>query len=220
MIDESSHRVSQDEREQAIVALRDQLLDGRLTLEEFSERVGLALRAVVGRDLDALQADLPREHPRPSRQDASRRKRIRFTGAVLAHVVRRGRLLLGRRTVVVSVLSDVDFDLRDASVEVPKTFVTVLVLVGNVDVYVPEGIDVDVGGVAVVGHRRDWGSATGAPGVPTLRVRALTFFGTVDVWRVPREASGDYGSIVRQLQRASRAAGREAELPPAGERAV
>ena len=36
--------------------------------------------------------------------------------------------------------------------------VTVLAAFGNVDVYVPEGVNVDVGGLTVFGHRRDWGA--------------------------------------------------------------
>lgn len=199
---EESHRVSEDEREQAIDALRDHLLEGRLSLEEFSERAGLALRAVVERDLDLLRADLPRRDP----PTAPGRKRTRVTAALFAHVVRRGRLRLGRRTIAISVLSDIDLDLREASIEAPRTSVLAFALFGNVDVYVPEGIDVDVGGLAVIGHRRDWGRDVGAPGVPTVRIRAFGLLGTIDVWRVPRELVGDYAHIVAKVREVQRAA--------------
>jgi hypothetical protein len=196
-----SYRVSESEREQAIVALRGHLLEGRLTLEEFSERAGLALRAVVGRDLETLRSDLPRPSPSGGRA----RRRTRITAALFAHVVRRGRLRLGRRTVVVSALSDIDLDLREASIEAPRTSVIVVALAGNVDVYVPEGIDVDVGGVAVIGHRRDWGRDVATPDAPTLRVRAVGLLGTIDVWRVPPELAGDYGRIVDGVRAAQHA---------------
>lgn len=192
----------------AIVALRDHLLEGRLTLEEFTERAELALRAVVGRDLDHLRSDLP-PAPFPS---ASRRRRTRVTGALFARVVRRGRLRLGRRTVTISILSDVDLDLREASIESPRTSVIVIALLGNVDVYVPEGIDVDVSGGAIIGHRRDWGRDVSMSDAPTLHVTVLGLLGTVDVSRVPRDVVGDYGSIVDKVRDVHRAAA----LPAAG----
>ena len=50
-MDDAFMRISDDDREQAVVALREHLLAGRLTLEEFSERVETALRARVGMEL-------------------------------------------------------------------------------------------------------------------------------------------------------------------------
>jgi hypothetical protein len=58
-MDDGSMRISDDDREQAVVALREHLLAGRLTLEEFSERVEAALRARVGTELVRLKEDLP-----------------------------------------------------------------------------------------------------------------------------------------------------------------
>ena len=210
MGDERSYRVSENEREHVIVALRDHLLEGRLTLEEFSERAGRALRAVVGRDLSLLLADLPSHGPSRS---LPRRKRTIVTGGLFAHVVRRGRLRLGRRTVAISVCSDIDLDLREASIDAPRSSVTVVAVCGNVDIYVPEGIDVDVVGVAIAGHRRDWGRDVSMPDVPTVHVRAFGLLGTIDVWRVPRDVVDDYGSIIDTLREAHRTAA----LPGAGE---
>ena len=50
-IDDPSLRVSDADREEVIVTLREHLLAGRLTLEEFSERVEAALRARFGGEL-------------------------------------------------------------------------------------------------------------------------------------------------------------------------
>jgi hypothetical protein len=85
---------------------------------------------------------------------------------------------------------------------------TVLVAFGNVDVYVPENVNVTVTGVTLGGHRREWGEDIERPGAPTISVRAISMLGTVDVWRVPANMSGNYGEIFRQLQ------GRQPELPP------
>ena len=52
-------RVSDAERDQAAAELSEHYQAGRLTLEEFDDRSGLALRARTGNDLVALFADLP-----------------------------------------------------------------------------------------------------------------------------------------------------------------
>ena len=59
VMDDASLRASDADREQALVALREHLVAGRLTLEEFCERVEAALRARVTGELAHLQDDLP-----------------------------------------------------------------------------------------------------------------------------------------------------------------
>lgn len=56
-MDDASLRVCDADREQAVVALREHLLAGRLTLEEFSKRVEAALRARFGGELARVQDD-------------------------------------------------------------------------------------------------------------------------------------------------------------------
>jgi hypothetical protein len=59
-------------------------------------------------------------------------------------VVERGRLRLRRWTVAGGALCDVDLDLRQAQIQGWRTALTVLVGLGNVDVYVPENVNVTV----------------------------------------------------------------------------
>jgi len=82
-MDDPSLRVSDADREEVIVTLREHLLAGRLTLEEFSERVDAALRARVGGELARVQDDLPRIFRETA---GSHRKPARFTTALLGHV--------------------------------------------------------------------------------------------------------------------------------------
>jgi hypothetical protein len=190
-------RASDAEREQAVVALREHLLDGRLNLEEFTERVEQAYRARVHGELAAIQSDLPV----PTAPAAlPRRRPTRATVALFAHVVRRGRLRLKGSTVAAAAFSDLDLDLREAQIDAPTTRVNVLALFGNVDVYVPEGVDVAVGGLAIFGHRREWGSDRARQGAPAIRIRTLGVFATVDVWRVPADARGGYGELIRLVR--------------------
>jgi Domain of unknown function (DUF1707) len=199
--DDATLRVSDADRERAVVVLRQHLLAGRLTLDEFSERVEIALQARVGADLARVQEDLPAVAAEAA---PSQRKPTRFTPALLGHVTRRGRLRLRKRTVAAVALGDLDLDLREATIDLPQTAVTTLVAFGNADIYVPDGVNVVVGGFGIFGHRSEWGQDNDRPDAPTVRVRAFSLFGTVDVWRVPHDMQGGYGDIFRQLKERQR----------------
>ncbi len=200
-LDDSSRRVSDLEREQTVLSLRDDLLAGRLTLEEFSERVEVAYSAQVGQDLVRAREDLPEP---PAGSVAASRRRRRLTAAFFGHIVRRGRLRMPRRALVVSAFGDVDLDLREALVDAPRLALTVFVLVGNIDVYVPDGLNVEVNGAIVFGRQREWGRDIARADAPTIHVRVVGLVGTVDVWRVPHELQGSYGEIIEQLEEGQR----------------
>jgi Domain of unknown function (DUF1707)/Cell wall-active antibiotics response 4TMS YvqF len=181
-MDERPVRVSDAEREQTVVLLREHLLAGRLTPEEFEARAEAALAARVGTDLARIQDDLPRL---PAQAPGSPGQAARFTTGLFGHVVRRGRLRLRGWTAAATAFADVDFDLREAIIDRPETTMVILAVCGNIDVYVPEGVNVDVSGLTLSGHRRDWGNDVTAPDAPTINVRAAGVFGTIDIWRVP-----------------------------------
>jgi hypothetical protein len=58
-------RASDDDRRRVVAALERHTADGRLSLDEFSERVTQALSATTHRELAAVTADLPIE-PQPT----------------------------------------------------------------------------------------------------------------------------------------------------------
>jgi hypothetical protein len=195
-MDDASLRASDADREQTLAVLREHMVAGRLTLEEFCQRTESALRATVAGDLARLHDDLPAA---PMSAPGSRRP-ARVAAALLGRVVRRGRFRLRRRATAVSVFGDLDFDFRDAAMDERQATVTVFALFGNVDVYVPEGVNVDVDGLTVYGHRRDWGRDSGQPDAPAIHVQVFGFAGTVDVWRVPRELrDSTYREIIRTM---------------------
>jgi len=198
-VDEDSTRASDDERERAALALREHLVEGRLTLEEFSQRVELAYRAQTVSELSEASSALPAVGPGPRL-----RRPVRATIGLFAHIVRRGRMRLGRWATVISGFADVDLDLRGAEIAGLATDAYLLVLFGNVDIYVPERIGVDVTGLNVFGHRRQWGREVADANAPVLRVRVIALFGTVDVWHVPGDLRGSYREIIRALREQQR----------------
>jgi len=67
----SAFRASDEERERVVDSLRADLLAGRLTVDEYEERISRAYRAATRAQLDELAVDLPRERvpaPPPRRR--------------------------------------------------------------------------------------------------------------------------------------------------------
>jgi hypothetical protein len=86
MSDRDLMRASDDDRQRVVDRLRAALEEGRLKMEEFSERMGLAYQAVTYGDLAKLHADLPpvspqaqpRVAPAPAASPAAAAKRSAF----------------------------------------------------------------------------------------------------------------------------------------------
>jgi hypothetical protein len=173
-------RASDDDREKAIASLREHLAAGRLTLEEFTERMSTALAATTTADLDVPLRELP------IAAEQARRRPTRFVLALFGSTEREGRLRLRRRALCVSLFGNVDLDLRQASLESDVITVVAIASFAALDVYVPEGVEVDLHGLTVFGHKDAQGTDVAPlPGTPLVRVYALGIFCGMDVWRVP-----------------------------------
>src|ERR1700722_16941574 len=74
-----TERVADADRDRTVTQLRENVVEGRLTLDEFSERVGSALQARTRADLMAVMADLPQTRPTaetlPERSTSAKKKR-------------------------------------------------------------------------------------------------------------------------------------------------
>jgi hypothetical protein len=77
MSDPSSLRVADADRERVSEELREHMLAGRLTSEEFEERLGRAYGARTRADLAAVSADLPMSPASVKRTVQERRSRVR-----------------------------------------------------------------------------------------------------------------------------------------------
>jgi hypothetical protein len=195
-------RASDAERDQTVSLLRDATAEGRLTLEEFSQRVDKAYAAKTHDELEPLTLDLPATD---AAAPTARRQPRSFTISIFGGSDRKGRWRVARHHWVVSIFGGSDLDLREASLEGGDATISVLDLFGGTDLYVPEGIDVDFSGVGIFGgvdeHGRD---VPMHPSAPLLRVRAFALFGGTDLWRVPAGAKGKR----KELRRAARDAER------------
>jgi Domain of unknown function (DUF1707)/Cell wall-active antibiotics response 4TMS YvqF len=175
-------RASDADRERTVELLREHAAQGRLTLEEFTDRVSAAYLARTNDELEELARDLP------SAQAAvvSRRRPTRFLLSIFGSTAREGRIRVRRRVGCLMAFGNIDLDLRQATLEGDVITIVALGMFGAIDVYVPEGVEVDLHGFALAGHRRARGNdPPPQPETPLVRVFTLSLFAGIDVWRVP-----------------------------------
>lgn len=196
-------RASDAERHQTIEELRRHAGEGRLTLEELTQRIDSASTARTRGELDRVVADLPATGtaaPAPSR-----RKATRFTGVAFGDVQRKGRWRVAPQSRLLVAFGNADIDLRDAQIEGSEATITAFIAFGNADFYVPEGVDVDHGGLAVFGARGDYGSdAVPSAEAPLLRIRVYTIFGNSDLWRIPAGVKGTFRELIESVRKAQK----------------
>jgi hypothetical protein len=133
---------SDAERERSIALLRAAVGEGRLSLEEFSERVDRAYAARTDRELASLARDLPGSAAGsviPAGVSEQHR-------AFCSHLVRSGPWSLPRRSSWRSIFGTIDLDLRQVRLADPGTVLEVYNLFGTVTVIVPDGVEVVVRG--------------------------------------------------------------------------
>jgi uncharacterized protein DUF1707/cell wall-active antibiotic response 4TMS protein YvqF len=179
MSGELEKRASDTEREQVVVRLRDASAEGRLTLEEFSDRAALAYRAQSHAELARLTDDLPMT-PAPS----SRRKPVRWSAVVIGDVRRTGRWRIHDKTHVVMGIGDCNLDLRAAELDGDEITITISQIIGDTTIVVPRHVDVELSGFFLIGDKSlDASEEELPPSAPRIRVRAYGLIGDLKVVR-------------------------------------
>jgi hypothetical protein len=183
--DEPDIRASDAEREDVVQQLSEQASVGRLTLDELEERVGKAFAATTRGELAKLTQDLPEAASPPDR----RRKPTRWVVSVMGGSDKKGRWRISDRLTSVALCGGNDIDLRHAEFDSDDVAIVAVAVMAGIDVYVPDTIDVEVGGFALMGGNSERGSVRAPrPGAPRVRVMAYSLMAGVDVWRLPEEA--------------------------------
>ena len=188
----SGYRIADTDRDRVVALLRLHCTEGRLTLDEFSDRVGEVYNARTSTELDDAVRDLPvpwSDAGAGAHTEAPRRPRrpVKWLVAVFGESARRGRFALDDESAAIAAFGDCTLDLSEALIDGPNPLITAVAVFGNVTIIVPDGIAVDLEGVAVFGDKRcSTGDTPPVPGSPVVLVRAFAVFGDVRV-RPPRE---------------------------------
>src|SRR5271165_7551362 len=209
---DDSLRVSDAERDAVLRTLGDHAAVGRLTLDELEDRSGRALTAKTRGELATLTSDLPREAGQApvSSLVPARRKPVRWMVAIMGGSHRRGRFRAVGSINAVAIMGGDEIDLREAEIEGGELTLNVFTLMGGANIYIPDSIEVDVGGFSLMGGNTEIGVERLRPGAPRVTIRAYNLMGGVTIFRVPPQARG---LDLREARRLAKAAGR-GQLPP------
>jgi len=146
-------RHSDEDRERVIEVLKTSCGDGRLTLDDFSERVGAAYQAVSLPDLLLVLGDLP--HPfasdlvgvlgddtdhatvptAPLIPDSAPGRRVtHWMVSIMGGSQRRGRWRLREKSSVVTLIGGCQLDLRNAEIEGPEVVINAFAVTDGVEI--------------------------------------------------------------------------------------
>ena len=166
-----------------IALLAEATGDGRLTLDEHTERVERAQQARTLGELAALTSDLATASAQPIRLDT--RKPV---AGIFGRERRDGRWVVPERLAVTAIFGEVVLDLREALLQSQRVTVLATMMGGTLQLIVPDGIAVEVTGKAVLSRKNAEASRRQGdpPGTPVIEVRALALGGRVKVVRPRR----------------------------------
>ena len=170
--------VTDAERDQAIAALRHHAAAGLISLDDFAASVERVLVAQTRADLVEITGALPAtvETRRPTEPPR------RWAVGVLSGEKVRGPWRLDEHMHAVALLGSAQIDLCDAQVVGEEATIYVIALFGGVEVEVPEGLPVELSGVAIMGTKAyKVKRCDPIPGMPRVRVRAFALCGGVTV---------------------------------------
>jgi hypothetical protein len=177
---------SDHERERAAELLQRACGDGRLTLEEFSARVGAVWAAESSQELERATADLA---PTPIVGSA---QTVDSVLTVFSENKRRGRWRLREGRVWSRTLfGSTELDLREVLTGQGVIEIGGLCAFGELKVIVPEGVEVHLSGAVVFSSRKlDLAPVPRVPGTPEVRVHVASWFSSVEVFSRPYGLGG------------------------------
>ena len=188
-------RASDADRERVAEALREAYAEGRLTVDEHSERVDAVYAAKTLGDLVPLTRDLPahgevhqpvsmsKPAPRPQQQDLSARVESPQMIAVFGGAERKGRFRAGRLIRAIAVFGGVQIDLSDAVFDEPELVIHCTAVFGGVEIKVPDHVTLRGGGIGIFGGSDIQQQDSPDPSGPIVTVRTVCVFGGVEAKR-------------------------------------
>jgi Domain of unknown function (DUF1707)/Cell wall-active antibiotics response 4TMS YvqF len=199
---DDSLRVSDAERDVVLRTLGDNAAVGRLTLDELEDRSGRALTARTRGELATLTKDLPAQGlPSPA---PSRKAPVRWMVAIMGGSHRRGRFRAVGRINAVAIMGGDEIDLRGAEIEGGELTLNLYTFMGGANIYVPDTVDLEVGGFSFMGGHEEIGSERPPrPGAPSIRIRVYNLMGGASIYRLPPQARGVSLKEARRLAKSA-----------------
>ena len=174
-------RASDADRDRVLALLGEAMSDGRLTVEEHSERIQRAFSARTLGELAELTADLAVPSAQPVRLDGGR-----VIAGIFGPARRDGRWVVPENLTVTAMFGEVEVDFTQAILQTSRVQLYATVFGGRLRLIVPDGVSVIVSGHMVLGRKRGSTPRPAGPGTPVIEVRALVLGGELDVRTPPK----------------------------------
>lgn len=192
-IDDFQRMSVDDLRVEVIGLLKQAYADGRITVETLERRLKDATGASDKEALLVLISDIPepeRNGTYKSKSDEDQpwlynervpRESQSFF-AILGSANRTGRWQPAQTISCASILGHIKLDFREA--EFPRDGIRINggCIMGNIEITVPPGINVDLSGIPLLGSM-DNKSGSGDSGAPSIAIKGIAILGSVEVKR-------------------------------------
>ena len=190
-------RASDADRDQVAEVMSTAFAEGRLSREEYDERLDALLRAKTFDDLVGLTRDLvvvgtpapaaqPAERPGYAVEHGAPSGEIDRMVGVFGGAERKGRWRIRSHTQAYALFGGIDLDLREAVFESQVVEISGFWCFGGMEIKVPEGVEVrdQTSGIFGGTEVKDLGEPQ--PGAPVLVIKGVSLFGGVSV-RGPKQ---------------------------------
>ena len=181
-MDELPVRASDAERDALVSQLRQDMVEGRLTVDEFTERIEAAYDSQTRAELEALRRDLPAAGHGEALAVRSQRPPSRWSIGIMGGSARRGRWRIEGQTTAVALMGGCHLDLREAELDGPVVTINAFAFMGGINIFVPDDAVVEVSGISFMGGRNVRAAKTPPPpGAQVIRIRAFSIMGGLNV---------------------------------------
>jgi hypothetical protein len=207
--------VSDADRGRFADVIGDAFAEGRLTREEYEERLSATMAARTVADLVPVLDGLPPAIAAaalaplvggPGALPAPQAQRVAATGtqwwpvegssasssavvAIFGGASRKGEWVVPAQLTAFAMFGGVELDLTRVTFAQAESEIIAVAVMGGVEITVPEGLTVQVDGIGIFGGFDQKAEGPGEPGAPVLRIKGAALFGGVEIKRKPRKRS-------------------------------
>lgn len=199
-------------RERVAHLLSVAFANDRISMEQLDERLALVYRVQSQSELEMLLAD-PADGSRSLAWEAELPVRIANPAVVAERGVlwgvmggfeRKGAWIVPRHLKITALMGGGELDLREAKLSPGVTEIEIFAMWGGVEIIVPDGVRVEMVGMAIMGgFSVRGGDANEDPEAPVLRVSGLVIMGGADVRRKDRSKKSEK-RYMQALERAEK----------------
>lgn len=168
---------SAQDKDRIICKLQDAFLDGRLNESELEERVTHALVARTDADLASLVVDIPHQL-----MSSPTHLKSNSAIAIFSGIERNGQFSIPQNFRSIAVCGGCQLDLRSAIFTSPVTSLSVIAVLGGIEIILPRGLRVFLHQLPILGGISNKIISEDLPAsAPSIHIKSLAVLGGIEV---------------------------------------